>query len=231
MCLPSRRENLRFALLAAMALVLLNACSAVNNNNESDSEPGMAAPPNFPHNKLLNGSFPTFRLDCFFDTTINRNGEIEKLNDRMMSTGRGFVGYSTDFRFVVKGYYLFNFYGNTSYFVSVPDHTYRVALTSPADDILSAYQDCRGKEKASIRKELGDKKIGDHLCHGFSYKDAAFSREDWFDKSNYALVQQHVERPGEIIDRKLSRFNTYCETTLLRLPSGFNFVKSSQDQK
>lgn len=225
---------LQFArtLVAGLAVLTLTACGIVNNNKEStDSEPGMAAPASFPHNKLLNKAYPNFRLDCFFDTEIDRNGKVETLHDRMISTGRGFVGYSTDNHFGLDGYYLFNFFGNTSYYVSVPEHSYKVAMTSPADDILRAYQDYRGKDETGARKELGVSQIGEHLCRGFAYKDAAVSREDWFDCKNFALVKQRIERPGEVINRKLVRFNPFVETTLLRLPSGFNFVKSSQDQK
>lgn len=215
-------------IVASLAVLFIGGCAS---NQESDSDPGMAAPPSFPHNKLLSKAFPNFRLDCFYNTEIDRNGQMETLKDRLISNGRGFVAYSTDFRFVVSGYYLFNFYGNTSYFISVPERTYKVALTSPADDILRAYQDCRDKSMEAVRKDLGEAKIGDHECHGFSYKEAGFSREDWFDRNNFALVSQKVVRPGEVITRKLERFNDFCETTLLRLPSGFNFVKSSQEQK
>ena len=92
-----------------------------------------------PFNKLLNGSFPPLRQDTFYTTYKEEGGKKETIGDRFVSNGKGFVAYCEGEAFD-HGYYLYNFYGHSSYYVVIADRTYKVALTSPADEILSAYQ-------------------------------------------------------------------------------------------
>jgi len=179
-----------------------------------------------PYNKILDKAFPSARLDCFYTTEIDRNGKKEFLNDRLISSGKGFVAYCIDPKFVDNGYYLFNFYGHSSFFVNLMERSYKVALTSPGDDILIAYQDGGDWHlKPGLRRSLPGKKIGNYDCRGFAYKSGDTTREEWFDLKTLALVKQTINRPGEKIERIMTRHNANCETALLRLPGGFNLVQ------
>lgn len=212
---------------ALSALVILHMALLAGCAQQPDFVPGEVpeTPAGTPYNKLLDKPNPQTRKDLFYRTTIDRNGKTEVLDDRMSSNGRGFVAYCVDPKFVDNGYYLFNFFGHSSYFVNLAERTYKVALTSPADDLLIAYQDAIDMRlPAGYRTELKTRKIGPYECRGFAYKTKDGSREEWFDPTTLALVEQKIDRPGEKIERKLVRVKE-CETTLLRLPSGFNLVK------
>jgi hypothetical protein len=213
--------------LSALAVLNIALVSACSSPQQSEFTPGQVpeTPAGQPYNKILDRPNPPVRKDCFYKTTIERGGKTEVLDDRMTSNGRGFVAYCIDPKFVDNGYYLFNFFGHSSYFVNLAERSYKVALTSPADDLLLAYQDAiDNRLPASYRTELKPRKIGPYECRGFSYKIAGGQREEWIDKASLALVEQKIERTDEKVKRKLVRLQD-CETTLLRLPSGFNLAK------
>lgn len=223
MLLPRR---LIHALAAIYSFSLIAGCSNSNDTSSPLAGSGDDTPANLPYNKVIDKPFPAARIDCFYKTETDRNGKKETLDDRMITNGKGFVAYSLDPKFVDNGYYLFNFYGHSTFFVNLMERTYKVALTSPADDILIAYQDASdNKLPKGVRTSLPGKKIGQYGCRGYFYKKGDTTREEWFDVNTLALVKQTINRPGEKIERSLQRHNTNCETALLRLPGGFNLVK------
>jgi hypothetical protein len=184
-----------------------------------------------PFNKLLDGSFPPLRQDSFYTTYIDEGGKKTTLNDRFVSSGKGFVAYCEKDGFD-DGYYLYNFYGHSSYYVLIKDRVYKVALTSPGDNLLSAYQAIGSSDSRRPRKEgpvitkLAAKKIDGIDCQGISYttKEGA-KHEEWFDLATHRLIDQTVEGPGLNLSRHLKRANAFCETMLLRLPEGFTLEK------
>lgn len=213
-------------LAALYSVLLVTGCSPTNDTSSPLAGSGDETPANLPFNKIIERPFPAARLDCFYKTKIDRGGKKEFLDDRLISNGKGFVAYSVDPKFVDNGYYLFNFYGRSSFFVNLMDRTYKVALQSPADDILLAYQDgSDSRLPPGYRSALPGKKIGVYGCRGFSYKKGDTTREEWFDTNTLALVKQTIVRPDEQIERVMQRHNTNCETALLRLPGGFTLIK------
>ncbi len=216
--------------LIASAIVLSSVAFIASCTSNSTTSPaigeGDGSPSTLPCNPLLDGGPPPVRLDCFYKTETTRNGKTEILNDRLISNGHGHVAYSIDPKFVDNGYYLFNFSGHTSYLVNLTDRSYKVALTSPGDDILRAYGDgFNNKLTEKDRKLLPARKIGKYDCRGLLYKNGDTTREEWFDATGLVLVEQNITRPGEKVKRSLERVNTFCETLLLRLPTGFNLIK------
>jgi len=216
--------------LVASAIVLSSVAFIASCTSNSTTSPaigeGDGSPSTSPCNPLLDGGPPPVRLDCFYKTETTRDGKTETLNDRLISNGHGHVAYSIDPKFVDNGYYLFNFSGHTSYLVNLTDRSYKVALTSPGDDILRAYCDgFNNKMTEKDRKVLPVRKIGKYNCRGLLYKNGDTTREEWFDATGLVLVEQNISRPGETVKRSLQRVNTFCETLLLRLPTGFNLVK------
>jgi hypothetical protein len=184
-----------------------------------------------PFNKLLNGAFPPLRQDTFYTTYKDEGGKKESLDDRFVSNGKGFVAYCEKEGFD-NGYYLYNFYGHSSYYVLIQDRVYRVALYSPGDDLILAYQvytanlGAKPSRTGIVATKLGTKKIDGADCAGLSYttKEGA-KHEEWFDLQTNLLVDQTVERPGAKLSRHVKRLNPFCETMLLRLPEGFTLEK------
>lgn len=211
--------------IALSSVALMAACTSTSTTSPAIGE-GDGSPSKLPCNKLLDGGPPPVRLDCFYKSETTKGDVTETLNDRLICNGHGHVAYSVDPKFVDNGYYLFNFSGHSSYFVNLTDRTYKVALTSPGDDILRAYGDCfNNKLTEKDRKLLPSRKIGKYDCRGLLYKNGDSTREEWFDTKSLVLVEQTITRPGEKLKRTLERVNTFCETMLLRLPTGFNLIK------
>jgi hypothetical protein len=184
-----------------------------------------------PYNKLLDGSFPSLRQDSFYTTYKEENGKKDTLDDRFVSNGKGFVAYSEQAGFD-HGYYLYNFYGHTSFYVVIPDRSYRVALTSPGDDLIYAYQmlsqSRRSKAPAGSTEvtKLGTKTFDGADCQGLSYTDKDGAKhEEWFAQSDNRLIDQTVEGPRRKLSRHLKRANAICDTIMLRLPEGYTLEK------
>ena len=207
------------------SVALIAACSLSPTTSPAIGE-GDGSRSTLPCNPLLDGDLPPIRLDTFYKTDTTKGDKTETLNDRLISNGHGHVAYSVDPKMVDNGYYLFNFSGHTSYFINLNERSYKVALTSPGDDILRAYSDGFNNQlTAKVRNSLPMRKIGKYDCRGFSYKNGDTTREEWFDNASFVLVEQTINRPGEKIKRSLSRVNTFCETLLLRLPTGFTLIQ------
>jgi hypothetical protein len=178
-----------------------------------------------PHDPLIDGAFPALRQDTFYTTYIDDGGKKTTLNDRFVANGKGFVAYCSEPGFD-NGYYLYNFYGHTSYFVLIKDRTYKTVLSSPADDLIVAYQHVHRPE---LTKKSGDDKVTNLKnrvidgtdCEGISYTFQGARHEDWFDAKSGRIVEQTVENGARKIKRYLKRFNNDCDTMLLRLPQGF----------
>lgn len=225
--MPFLRQLVAFA-TALSSVALIAACTSTPTTSPAIGE-GDGSPSNLPFNHLLEdgvGAPPPIRADCFYKTEITKGDKTETLNDRLISNGHGHVAYSVDPKFVDNGYYLFNFSGHTSFFVNLTERSYKVALTSPGDDILRAYGDAFSNRMTDKDREiLPARKIGKYDCRGLLYKNGDSTREEWLDTKTFLLVEQSITRPGEKIKRSLVRVNTFCETLLLRLPTGFTLIK------
>ncbi|CAN5572445.1 hypothetical protein BH11CYA1_BH11CYA1_30790 [soil metagenome] len=218
------RQLVAFATVFS-SVALIGACTSSPTTSPAIGE-GDGARSSSPSNPLIEGDLPPVRVDTFYKTETKRGDKSEILNDRLISNGHGHVAYSVDPKMVDNGYYLYNFSGHTSYFVNLNDRTYKVALTSPGDDILRAYADgfnTHLTEKVKVPLPL--RKIGKYDCRGFSYKNGDTTREEWFDNATFVLVEQSISRPGVKVKRSLTRANTFCETLLLRLPTGFTLIQ------
>src|ERR1700679_1065944 len=215
--------NLVLTMIAVLGLCLLaQGCSPSKPEGSSPpflDEVGKDKP--LPFNQLLNGSFPPLRQDAFYTTYKDEGGKTTTLHDRFVSNGKGFVAYCEKEGFD-QGYYLYNFYGHSSYYVLIQERIYKVALTSPGDDLISAFQvrDAnRGPRPpivGPVATKLPAKKIDDMDCQGLSYttKEGA-KHEEWFDLKTHRLIDQTIERPGLKLTRHLKRANAFCETMLL----------------
>ena len=224
--------NIALNMIGVLGLCLL-ACGC------SPSKPAVEAPnldeglkdKPLPFNQLLNGPFPPLRQDSFYTTYVEPGGEAALLHDRFVSNGKGFVAYCQKEGFD-EGYYLYNFYGHSSFYVQIKDRTYKVALTSPGDDIISAFQVLIANSTFKplpgqpVATKLPAKKIDGFDCLGITYtaKDGA-KHEEWFDMKTRCLVDQTIESKGKKLSRHLKRFNAFCETMLLRMPQGFTLEK------
>lgn len=210
-------------LLPVLIALLLgsSACTPVRQSHiEEVSSSQLDLPKNLPFNPLLKSSAPSLRHDAFYKTLIKTSSEDRELTERFITNGKGFVAFSQDVKFDEGGYYLFNFSAHTSLLVNIRDHSFKVALDSPADPIIRAYQ--RQGEKG---EDLGTKNIGTYVCHGTRYKVGEDTIEDWFGEKPEILVEQKITRAGYSLERRLSRYNPDCDTTLLRLPQGFTLVQ------
>jgi len=249
--------------LALVAILLCTVCTGLSlagcapPKSESSTEAptsflGEAKEKALPHNPLIDGAFPVLRQDTFYRTYRTTGaGAAAKtiaLDDRFVSNGRGFVSYcennsSSESDPVgvgdgfTNGFYLYNFYGHTSFFVTIRDRTYKVALASPGDDLIRATQVLFGnlakKPPQGIPKatRLPIKMIDGMECIGISYTDNDGSKhEEWFDGKTKRLIDQVVERGGDKLTRHMKRFNENCETMLLRLPEGFT-LKTDEPAK
>lgn len=218
-----------FLLLLASSLALasslvLGACGAPGGN--SDKIPGYEGtelPKDLPYSKLIRKIPPALRQDTFYKTEIEDKDGKRTLTDRFVSNGRGFIAYAEDKTFI-DGYYLFNFSGHSSLFVQPKERKVRVALVTPADNLILAYEDYVAHAGS---EPLGNKEIAGHDCEGFRFSKGDQKIENWYDRKNNLLVAQRAEAPGLKIDRQLVRFNPVCETTFLRLPQGYEFVSDS----
>ncbi|MBS1994502.1 MAG: hypothetical protein JSS83_28510 [Cyanobacteria bacterium SZAS LIN-3] len=238
--------NLAFG---ALCLLALQGCSPAKQG----AAPGESATSYLsdgkdkvlPHNPLIDGAFPLLRQDTFYKTYRTAGGKTVSLDDRFVSNGRGFVSYCENNSSAegdpvgtgdgfTNGYYLYNFYGHSSFFVTIRDRTYKVAMTSPGDDLIRAYQMLYAAQRNKPLKgepavtRLGPKTIDGLECIGVSYTDNDGSKhEEWFESKSRRLIDQVVEREGEKLSRHLKRFNENCETMLLRLPEGFTLLEAS----
>jgi len=211
--------------------LLTNGCSPSKPALETSSVDDGAKEKPLPFNHLLDGPFPPLRQDTFYTTYLEPAGENAVLNDRFVSSGKGFVAYCQKEGFD-EGYYLYNFYGHSSYYVQIKDRSYKVAQTSPGDDIIAAYQVLianmgpKPPTLEPVATKLPAKKIDGADCRGISYtaKDGA-KHEEWFDAKTRCLVDQTIVSPGKKLSRHLKRFNPFCETMLLRLPQGYTLEK------
>jgi len=259
---PARKRQhpgLNLSLLLGLGLGLacsLQGCSQPKSENTTDGPTAFlndAKDRVLPHNPLIDGAFPVLRQDTFYRTYRTSKGpggeaKTVSLDDRFVSNGRGFVSYcennsSADGDPVgtgdgfTNGYYLYNFYGHSSFFVTIRDRTYRVALTSPGDDLIRATQVFYGNMAKVAPKDvpaatkLPAKQIDGMECLGISYTDNDGSKhEEWFDSKSKRLIDQVVERGGDKLMRHMKRFNQNCDTMLLRLPEGFT-LKADEPSK
>ncbi len=114
----------------------------------------------------------------------------------------------------------------------IQDRAYRVALSSPGDDLLAAYQMFAASSRAKplpgtpALTTLAQKKIDGIDSQGLAYTalDGA-KHEEWFDLASNRLVEQTVERTGGKLSRHLKRVNANCDTIMLRLPEGYTLQK------
>jgi len=228
---PSFYLILMLGLSLPGASLLLEGCAPAKPEASTPFLEDAAKDKPLPYNKLLNGTFPSLRQDTFYTTYKDVGGKRETLNDRLVSNGRGFVAYCEREGFD-QGYYLYNFYGHTSFYVLLQDRAYRVALSSPGDDLILAYQmlTIAGRPKpppgTPALTRLAHKKIDEIDCQGISYtaQDGA-KHEEWFDLATNRLVEQTVERSGTKLSRHLKRVNATCDTIMLRLPEGYTLEK------
>jgi len=212
-------------LLSCLLVLSLGACQTIRDSPiEEVNSSQLDLPKDLPYNPLINKSAPMLRHDAFYDCKI-KDGDKEIANsERFITNGKGFVAYSADPKFE-GGYYLFNYSGHTSLLVDAREHTFKVAMSGPGDDIIKAYLRDRDRNSAPKESELGTKQIGKYECVGNSYKDGDTTIEEWFAQKPNLLVSQKITRPGYVLTRMLTRFNPYCETSLLRLPQGFTLIK------
>ncbi len=212
-------------LLAGLLVSVLTACQTVRDSPiEEVNSTTLDLPKDLPYNPLVDKSAPMLRHDAFYLCKIKEGDKEVENSERFITNGKGFVAYSADPKFD-GGYYLFNYSGHTSLLVDAREHTFKVAMSGPGDDILRAYLHDRDRNTADKSTDLGTKKIGKWDCVGNIYKDGDTTTEEWFAKNPPILVSQKITKPGYELDRTLTRYNTYCETSLLRLPQGFTLVK------
>ena len=206
----------------------LTGCAGPGGGTGVDEIPSaqLELPKDLPYDPIMKRSAPSLRHDAFYSVKeVGQNGQSQ---ERFITNGRGFVAYSQE-PGSFKRYYLYNFAAHTSLLVDSEEHTLKVVMDSPADEILLAYQLEKDNAKLPAEQRLGEKKIGKYDCVGYSYKVGdgkdAGTREDWFAKGLGLLVSQKFNRSGVITERTLTRYNPFCETTLLRLPQGFTLLK------
>ncbi|MBU6451163.1 MAG: hypothetical protein KGS72_05245 [Cyanobacteria bacterium REEB67] len=225
---PFARTRHQPLIVAAFAACLLAQGCGSSSKPEGTTpylgeDPGMTKAN--PHDPLIDGAFPALRQDTFYTTYIEEGAKKTTLNDRFVANGKGFVAYCSEPGFD-NGYYLYNFYGHTSYFVLIKDRTYKTVLASPADDLIVAYQHVHRPE---LTKKIGEDKVTNLKnrvidgteCQGISYSFQGAKHEDWLDAKSGRIVEQTIEKGDRKIKRYLKRFNNDCDTMLLRLPQGF----------
>ena len=217
-----------FATAVLLASLSLSGCSGPGGGTGVAEIPSaqLELPKDLPYDPVMRSSAPSLRHDAFYSVKeVGQNGQSQ---ERFITNGRGFVAYSQE-PGSFKRYYLYNFAAHTSLLVDSEEHTLKVTMSSPADDILLAYQLEKDNAKLPAEQRLGEKKIGKYDCVGYSYKVGegkdAGTREDWFAKGLGLLVSQKLSRSGVTTERTLTRYNPYCEATLLRLPQGFTLLK------
>jgi hypothetical protein len=221
--------------LMALSVVLVSVLAGCQSKPEAPTPVNSNGDESktLPHNTLLDGAFPAIRQDAFYTTYItslaNPKEKATVLHDRLVANGKGFVSYCEDQGFD-NGFYLYNFYGHTCYFVQIKERTYKVAMSCPGDDLIVAYQHIHAIPSRKAANPEKIEKLPDHeqdgyVCEGVSYTSAGVKHEDWFDKKGGHLIMQVVEHDGKKYDRHLQRLNAECETLLLRMPQGFTLEK------
>jgi hypothetical protein len=218
--------------LAFFALAITLTCAACqtekSNSDQSPNSPARTINENLPYDQILRLGPPIVRLDAFYTTIVTQGGKSTVHKERFTSSGRGHVAFCPDADNFINGYYLYNFFGKSSLWVSVKDRTYKAVTSSDFDDLLTAYQetvsDVRRKYIPTILKE---KRIDDKYdCVGYLVKEPGRERESWFDIKTNLLVEQSIKGKDIAIVRKVVRVNPSIDTILLRQPEGFTLVEN-----
>lgn len=176
------------------------------------------------YDRVMIRTFPGPRCDVFYKTT-QKGAKLQERKQRFVSNGRGFVAFCPDVETFADGYYLYNFYGKTSYEVDLKDRQYRPVGSSEFDEVLVAYQDYDRSHGKTEARSLGEKQIGEYKCAGQIVERPGYTREDWFDLGSRLLVKQTLTRGDATLERNLTKVNAQMDTMLLRIPTGFTLIE------
>lgn len=181
--------------------------------------------------RVMIRTFPGPRCDVFYKTVQKAPAQAiasekqQERRQRFVSNGRGFVAFCPNVETFADGYYLYNFYGKTSYEVDLNDRQYRPVGSSEFDEVLIAYQDYDQTHGKTEARSLGDKQIGDYKCTGQIVERPGYTREDWFDLGSRLLIKQTLTKNNVTTERNLTKVNPQMDTMLLRIPTGFALIE------